>query len=40
VKASSISATESGVETSASAGLPAAGGGSDKGGRLDELFGE
>ncbi len=35
VKASSISATESGVEASASVGLPAAGGGSS-----DELFGE
>lgn len=34
VKASSISATESGVETSTSAGLSASGGGSD------ELFGE
>lgn len=40
VKASSISATESGVETSASAGAPAAGGGSDESGNSDELFGE
>lgn len=40
VKASSISATESGVESSAVAGLPAAAGGSDEGGSSDELFGE
>lgn len=40
VKASSISATESGVETSAAAGLPASGGGSDEGGGSVELFGE
>lgn len=40
VKASSISATESGVETSASAGLPASGGGGDEGGGSVELFGE
>lgn len=40
VKASSISATESGVEVSAAAGLPASGGGSDEGGNSDELFGE
>jgi hypothetical protein len=41
VKASSISATESGVETSAAAGLPALGGGeSDEGGGSVELFGE
>lgn len=40
VKASSISATESGVETSAAAELPALGGGSDEGGSSDELFGE
>lgn len=40
VKASSISATESGVESSAAAGLPASGGGSDEGGNSDELFGE
>lgn len=40
VKASSISATESGVETSALAGLPAAGGGGGDEGNSDELFGE
>lgn len=40
VKASSISATESGVETSATSGLAAAGGGSDESGTSDELFGE
>lgn len=40
VKASSISATESGVETSAAAGRPAAGGGSNESGNSDELFGE
>jgi hypothetical protein len=40
VKASSISATESGVDSSAAAGLPASGGGSDEGGSSDELFGE
>ena len=40
VKASSISATESGVEASAVAGLPASGGGSGEGGNSDELFGE
>lgn len=40
VKASSISATESGVETSAAAELPALGGGGDEGGGSDELFGE
>ncbi len=40
VKASSISATESGVETSPSAGLPASGGGSDEGSGSVELFGE
>ena len=40
VKASSISATESGVETSAAAELPALGGGRDEGGGSAELFGE
>lgn len=40
VKASSISATESGVETSAAAELPAPGGGSDESGDSAELFGE
>ena len=42
VKASSISATESGVETSAAGGFPAAGGGESggEGGGSVELFGE
>lgn len=40
VKASSITATESGVESSAPAGLPAAAGSSDEGGNSDDLFGE
>ena len=40
VKASSISATESGVESSAAAGLPAVTSSGDEGGNSDELFGE
>lgn len=40
VKASSITATESGVESSVPAGLPGAAGGGDEGGNSDELFGE
>jgi hypothetical protein len=40
VKASSVSATESGVESSAAAALPASGGGSSGEGGSAELFGE
>lgn len=39
VKASSIAATESGVETSAAGGFPTSGGGESEGGSV-ELFGE